>query len=373
MRLALCLFNYDSYGGLSKDFIAIANEAVTRGHMVDVYTQSWQGVEPKGLNIHIICPRSWTSHGRSKRFASLAIAAMTARGYDCLLGFNRMPGLDYYFCADSSFIQKARSNHGALYQLTWRYRTFAWLERGVFSQDAKTKVFNLAPALKAEYQGVHGIAGERFIDVPPMVDIMALDKARENTDTLAFRRVWNIERDELLMLMVGSSFNTKGVDRSIKAFASLSSEQQKRSRLVIVGQGKRAPLQRLAKTEGVEDRVVFIGASDQVFCWMLSADLLLHPSRVEAAGGVIVEALACGLPVLATDSCGFAFHLVQAEAGLLIANSPYRQGVFDELLQRALAQRGAWSINAKRYALATSLDGRAQKILEELELGFVGV
>ncbi len=367
MKLAFCLFNYDGHGGLSKDFIAVATEALKRGHSVDVYTQSWRGEKLKGLSIHLVKSLGWTNHGRSKRFAALALAAIEKRDIDCVLGFNRMQGLDYYFCADSSFIQKARRSHGALYRFTARYRCFSALESSVFATNKKTRIFNLAPSLRDEYQTVHGTQDNRFIDVPPAVDVIGLSALRETFSADAFRAELGVKPEERLLLMVGSSFVTKGVDRSIRALAALNTKEKKKSKLFIVGQGREAPLKKLAKTLDVEEQVFFIGPSERVFEWMLSADLLLHPSRVEAAGSVIVEALACGLPVLVSDSCGFSFHVERAVAGKQIKNNPYNQETFNALLLNARSQLAYWGGNASEYASVEPLHGRAKKILDELE------
>jgi UDP-glucose:(heptosyl)LPS alpha-1,3-glucosyltransferase len=75
---------------------------------------------------------------------------------------------------------------------------------------------------------------------------------------------------------------------------------------------------------------------------MLAADLLLHPSVQESAGMVILEAIVSGLPVLATASCGYAFHLEQAAAGL-VCPEPFRQETLNHLLQQMLqADRHRW-------------------------------
>ena len=70
-----------------------------------------------------------------------------------------------------------------------------------------------------------------------------------------------------------------------------------------------------------------VNGSSQVPELLLAADLLIHPSLKESAGMVILEAIVAGLPVLTTSSCGYAFHVEQAQAGV-VCPMPFQQELF---------------------------------------------
>jgi UDP-glucose:(heptosyl)LPS alpha-1,3-glucosyltransferase len=152
------------------------------------------------------------------------------------------------------------------------------------------------------------------------------------------------------------------VDRSIAALARLPDELRRRCRLCVVGQGKAAPLQQLATRLGVAERIQFLGARSDVPRYLLSADLLLHPSVTEAAGMVLLEALQAGLPVLASEVCGYAFHIVRAGAGKLV-KEPFAIAEFTQLLETMLtsAELSAWGENGRRYAEDTDLYSLAER------------
>ena len=71
--------------------------------------------------------------------------------------------------------------------------------------------------------------------------------------------------------MLGSGFKTKGVDRGIRAFATLPLELREKSHLIIVGKGDPAPFLRLARQLDVHTHIQFILGSDEVpdllFAW----------------------------------------------------------------------------------------------------------
>jgi len=88
----------------------------------------------------------------------------------------------------------------------------------------------------------------------------------------------------------------------------------------ILGDGPQLhALERLAKKLGIEDRVRFLGFQSNPYSYMRSADALVLSSRWEGFGNVIVEAMACGLPVISTD-CDFGPSeiITDYENGLLV-------------------------------------------------------
>jgi glycosyltransferase involved in cell wall biosynthesis len=77
-------------------------------------------------------------------------------------------------------------------------------------------------------------------------------------------------------------------------------------------------MQSLCRELDIGDRVVFTGEKKDISSWINALDLLIHPSRRESFGRVIVEALAREIPVVATRSGGSEEILEATEAGLLV-------------------------------------------------------
>ncbi len=106
----------------------------------------------------------------------------------------------------------------------------------------------------------------------------------------------------------------KGFDRLLEMFANLGDEE---AELVILGEGPlETPLKQQAIALGVSSRVRFEGFTNNPWVWFATADAFLLPSRWEGMPNAALEALACGLPVLATpESGGIAEVAVVAEPG----------------------------------------------------------
>lgn len=111
-------------------------------------------------------------------------------------------------------------------------------------------------------------------------------------------------RDPTLVLSVGRLTPVKGHDLLLHAFA-IAAKQRPELRLEILGEGpERARLEALARKLSIAERVSLPGYSPGVIARMASAGLVVVPSRREGFGNVVVEALAAGAPVLATDCPG---------------------------------------------------------------------
>jgi glycosyltransferase involved in cell wall biosynthesis len=102
------------------------------------------------------------------------------------------------------------------------------------------------------------------------------------------------------LVSVGRLVEQKGFDVLLKAFAGVRDIRD--CRLIIVGDGPlRAELQALARELGMGSLVDFLGLQDNPYKFVSRADLFVLSSRWEGLGNVVIEALACGCPVVATD------------------------------------------------------------------------
>ena len=90
-------------------------------------------------------------------------------------------------------------------------------------------------------------------------------------------------------------------------------------KLLIVGDGdKRGQLEALAKQKGIERKVEFAGFQENVSPYLSRMDLFVLPSRTEGTPLTIFEAMACGLPVVATNVGGVPDIVQQSETGLIV-------------------------------------------------------
>lgn len=177
----------------------------------------------------------------------------------------------------------------------------------------------------------------------------------------------HVSPDSMLVAFVGRLDPSKGIEIAIECLRHLPSD----THLILVGphltnasgRDYEAELKALAFAAGVADRVRFAGHMSNVLLVYAAADLLVLPSRAEAFGRVVIEAMAAGLPVVASRVGGlpeiltgeFASHLVPAGDAVALAN---RIKAFRGWQARdpELGARGRRHVQ-QRFTLANSVAG----------------
>ena len=357
MKLALCLYKYFPYGGLQRDFLRILNECQQRDHEVHVYTSEWQGDKPHGISLNVLpASRIGGNHVRDRRFFNQMQKATAPKRFDAIVGFNKMPGLDVYYGADFCYLGRTAPQYGPLYRLTPRYHHLYTYEKAVFSRDSETQILSLSQREKTVYQQYYGTQEERFHLLPPTLDLDRRPVAHRESVRHKIRDTLGVSPSDALLLFVGSGFKTKGLDRALIALAHLPESLARTTRLVVIGQDQASPYLRLAQKLGVAEQVQFVGGRTDIPELLAAGDLLVHPAYMENTGTILLEAIAAGLPVLATDVCGYAGHIAMADAGKVLP-SPFDQDQLDFELASALLteDRQRWSQNGLTYGAQTSL------------------
>jgi len=368
MKLGFLIYSYFPYGGQQRDFFKIARECVNRGHQVIVYTMKWEGQKLEGIDVRIVPVSSRYRTRLYKLFTGWVVEQMQKDPCDLVVGFNKMPGLDMYFAADPCFEEKARTQRGAYYQYTPRYRHFSAYEQAVFGPGSRTRILTLSPLQQKAYEKYYPGCEQRMSLLPPGIgqDRRLTDAAADQRKQL--RSEFSLQDNDLLVLQVGSGFKVKGVDRSLTAIASLPDEIKQRVTYLLIGQDKPGRFLRLAKRLGVAQCFRVLPGRDDIPRFLLGADLLLHPAYSESAGYVLLEATIAGLPVLTTSTCGYAFHIEKAGSGEVCSEPFSQQQLNDKLLGMLISKdKTTWQQNGVQYGEQGDLYSMANVAADHIE------
>lgn len=344
MRLAFVLFKYFPFGGLQRDMLAIAEACARRGAAVTVFCREWKGPVPQPVRVETIAAGGLSNHERDREFYRLLGPRLLTFRPDRVVGFNKMPGLDVYYAADPCF----RARHRLpLAWLTPRYAHYSNFERAVFGPRGTPCILLINPAEAPVYQRYYGTEDSRLVELPPGIarDRVLPPDWRERRARA--RAGLGIEPGQSLLLLVGSGFRTKGVDRAVRALAALDGD----CLLLVAGRGRPRRYRRLARKLRVAERVRFAGGRDDVGELMLAADLLVHPARRENTGTALLEAMVAGLPVATTATCGYAGYVERYRMGVVVPR-PFSQRAFDRAVTSLLAtdSRDEFRERGKRFA-----------------------
>ena len=180
------------------------------------------------------------------------------------------------------------------------------------------------------------------------VDTAAFTPARRSD---AQRAAWGARPQVPIVAYVGRLSREKGLEALPEISRSLLAIGQPH-RLLFVGDG---PMR--AELEAACPGAIFTGTvpHDQVPALLASADLFWFPSRTDTFGNVVLEAQACGLPVIVTDEGGPREAVRHGETGLVCGPSgPFTLALALSWLLRDPARRTQMGAAARRYALTRS-------------------
>ncbi|MES1926140.1 glycosyltransferase [Salinisphaera sp. T31B1] len=167
------------------------------------------------------------------------------------------------------------------------------------SYPAADAIVGVSQAVADDLSECTGLARASITTAPnPVVDDALRDAATRRSD-----HPWFAADEPPVVLGVGRLLDQKDPATLMHAFARVRSTRP--LRLMLIGDGPlRTAMMRLADTLGLADDVMLPGWDDHPFPAMAGAAVFVLPSKWEGLPGVLIQALACGCPVVATDCPG---------------------------------------------------------------------
>jgi glycosyltransferase involved in cell wall biosynthesis len=164
----------------------------------------------------------------------------------------------------------------------------------------------------------------------------------------------------------------KGFDLLLDAFSRVR-ERHPQWRLVLIGDGpQRDALTRQASRLGLTDSMHFVGRQRDPFPYLRQADIFVLPSRWEGFGNVLVEAMACGLPVVSFDCPSGPMEIISHERDGLLVPAGDVEGLANAIVRLIDDQSdrirlaGAARLSARRFTLPKIVAKWERQILEPL-------
>ena len=229
-------------------------------------------------------------------------------------------------------------------------------------------VIALSEGVRQEITADYKLEPKRTHMIPNGVDVAAISEAvkRARPDNAP------IAKTGPMIVAIGRLARQKGFDILLDAFAGVA---VKNAQLVIIGEGdERTSLERRARELGISQRVSLPGFVSNTAPWLAHADLFVLSSRWEGFGHVIVEAMAAGLPVIATDCpYGPGEILCDGDTGLLVPSADARalEVAIDRVLSDPAlgAEMGARAVTASARFAVGEIAERYATLIEETAIG----
>jgi glycosyltransferase involved in cell wall biosynthesis len=192
------------------------------------------------------------------------------------------------------------------------------------------------------------------------VDTQAFSVTRRLAERPVTRKHFNLSDDDFVLLLIGNDWRTKGLAALLQSLALIRELPWK---LLVVGRDVPDPYDKTIRDYGISGRVIFFPPSPNVMQFYAAADAYVGPSLEDAYGLPILEAMACGLPVIASSRAGVSEIIDDGISGIILRDprdtqelvSTLRRLMTDPLLCRKLgepaartAQDQTWDRNAQQ-------------------------
>jgi len=149
------------------------------------------------------------------------------------------------------------------------------------------------------------------------VDVHAFSVSRRLAERPAARKLFNLSAEDFALLLIGNDWRTKGLAALLQSLALIRELPWK---LLVVGKDVRDPYDKMIRDYGILNRVIFLPPSPNVMQFYAAADAYVGPSLEDAYGLPIIEAMACGLPVVASSRAGAREIITDGSDGIILRN-----------------------------------------------------
>lgn len=134
------------------------------------------------------------------------------------------------------------------------------------------------------------------------------------------------EKDEIIIGVTARLEFVKGVEYFIRAAGELIRRKPaQKIKFLVVGDGKlKNKLEKLAQSEGLDNKIIFAGFQNDVCKYMAAMDIYIQPSLNEAMGRTIIQAQYMKLPVIASKVCGIVDIIADGKNGFLVPPKDFK-------------------------------------------------
>lgn len=330
MKIALVVYQFiKEKGGVERYVSDLSKQLLDRGYEVHIFTHRFGQDQDKRLIFHNVPAITWWSPLKYWTFAVNAPKIIKECGvkFDIIHGFTQTLFQDIYQVGGGCHWEYMMHTYPLMQSmfgkivmcLNPRHSSLLLLERIIFRKKCYKQIVCVSEQCRKEVLHHYKPLATDIEVVYNGVDthIFTIQNKLRSNNTI--RTKYAIAPDEILLLFVGSGFKRKGLKHVIDALSFM--DRNIKIKLLVVGKGKSREYQRFAKQKGISDKIIFTGVCKNIEEIYAAGDIFVFPSEYDPFGIACLEAMATGLPVVASRSSGISEIITQGKDGFLLNSS----------------------------------------------------
>src|SRR5437016_7134886 len=207
------------------------------------------------------------------------------------------------------------------------------LERRIYT-DPKVRLAAVSKLVSAQLERHFGRTDS--VVIPNAVDTAIFNVETRLARRSVSRKSLKVDESDFVVLLIGNDWKKKGLDQLLRALAIIEIPIQ----LLVVGNDDPGLYRPVLRQLGLDSRVRFLAPSADVLFFYAATDAYVAPSLEDAFGLPILEAMACGLPVIASVQAGASENIIDGTTGYLLRD-PMNHVELAELIRRLAGDRSA--------------------------------
>jgi UDP-glucose:(heptosyl)LPS alpha-1,3-glucosyltransferase len=377
MKIALCYENVlPERGGCATYIADLSRRLVADGHEIRLYASRWDPAAlPPGMQYHQIPIMGGPRFLRPWRFGATCLRALSKSIHDVSIGFDKTWGQDVLYPQGGLHAASALYNLNK-YPHAWQRRwaglakafdlahwSFLALEHKQYLSAHRPLIVVNSEMVREHFRLYGKVSEGDVCVVRSAIDTARFAEHDRPRRRQEWRQNWGITIDEVAGLFVAMNYRLKGLEPLLHALKLLPADSP--FRLLVAGNQRTALYERLAHHLGIAERVRFLGLRRDVDNCYFAADFLVHPTFYDPCSLVVLEALACGMPVITTRANGASELLSPPQQGYVVDN-PHNYAELASCLKALLdgPTRSACARAARRTALEWTFERHYQALME---------
>lgn len=325
MKIALAFPGCHRRGGVERVMLECANFLDERGHETHVYASDWDksALRPNIRRHHVATQkRPSIAHVSSFARQSSLMLRRARPAFDVVGGFGiSCPVADVVWVqsVQAAWLEISRSRRDWKGRLKQNLNPFhpliIQMEKSYYGNRKYRHLVALSPTVQADLMRFYNVPASDITVIPNGFSPSEFNPQRRANGRDSMRRKLGFDDSQRVVIFAANELERKGFGPLLRAIASLDDE---RVCLLAVGRLDASAYAGEIERLKMAHRVRFTGATSDVASFYAAADLFALPTQYEAWGLVIVEAMACGLPVVTSRLAGASVAVREGQSGHLL-------------------------------------------------------